>query len=514
MNFKYKTIFSSASLKVLPFSCEKQVAKASLENLTSLIPNEQINFEDNIDLLGVAFNAAVINKFNKNGDGIDTETAIRIANLFKHKPTNIEHKKEKVVGHILTAGFSKFENSEILRPENLAGYNNPFNLSLGAVVYKFVNKDFASTLEASASDPNSDYYNKISTSWELGFNDYNIALGSDNLSEAEIISDPRQIEEFKSKLKSYGGSGALDDGTKVYRLVVGEIFPLGIGYTTNPAADVNGVIVNNSNNLEVLEKPKAKIFSFKNHFFTKKDSQNKNMDVNHEKHRAMNLDDLVSEVRDALLTKKISEEAAANMTATFTEAIKKKDEEYRNELTSAKEAAESLEKERLELKASVEEVQKQLADALSKISEFEMEKKTAQALARFNSRMEEIDQMFDLDDEDRRVLVDDIRSLDESEESFASFKNKLSVIWRTKNKEAKSEIEKQVQAKIEEEVQKRLGSLKNSSASASSSVEQILDKAKPVNTELPNNNQQSSEAPQSLVQKFAEAFRKENILIS
>jgi predicted transcriptional regulator len=228
----------------------------------------------------------------------------------------------------------------------------------------------------------------------------------------------------------------------------------------------------------------------------------------------MNLDDLVSEVRDALLTKKISEEAAANMTATFTEAIKKKDEEYRNELLSAKEAAEGLEKERTELKASVEEVQKQLADALSKISEFETEKKTAQALARFNSRMEEIDQMFDLDDEDRRILVDDIKSLDESEESFASFKNKLSVIWRSKNKEAKSEIEKQVQAKIEEEVQKRLELLKNSNASTTNSVEQILDKAKPVNAELPNNNQQSSEAPQSLVQKFAEAFRKENILIS
>ena len=90
-----------------------------------------------------AFNAAVVNRFNKNDDGIDTETALRIAKLFKHKPTNIEHKKEKVVGHILTAGFSKYGSSEILTPDQLSNYNDPFNIALGAVVYKFVNKDFA-----------------------------------------------------------------------------------------------------------------------------------------------------------------------------------------------------------------------------------------------------------------------------------------------------------------------------------------------------------------------------------
>ena len=73
----------------------------------------------------------------------------------------------------------------------------------------------------------------------MGFNDYKIAIGSDNLKDAEIVSDQKHIEELKSKLKSYGGSGKLDDGTKIYRLVVGEVYPLGIGFTTNPAADVN-----------------------------------------------------------------------------------------------------------------------------------------------------------------------------------------------------------------------------------------------------------------------------------
>lgn len=512
MKFKYITKFTSAGLKVSQLFSDPSISRASLENLKSLIPNSEIDFTDNIDLLGVAFNAAVVNKFNKNDDGINTATALRINKLFKHKPTNIEHKKEKVVGHILTSAFSEYGSNRIITEEELIDNNNPFNISLGAVVYKFVNKEFANALEKS-NDPESEYFNKISTSWELGFNDYNIAIGSDNINEAEIITDQKHIQELKGKLKSYGGNGKLDDGTRIYRLVVGEVFPLGIGFTATPAADVRGVVVNTNDGLELFEKPNAKIFNFKSHYFVKNNSQLQNIDVNCEKEIAMNLENLISEVKEALVEKKISQEAAANMTATFTEAIKKKDEEYRNELSAAKNAAEAAEKERAEIKASMEEVQKQLAEALQKVNEFEASQKAAQALAAFNSRMEEIDNLFELDDQDRQVLADDIKAIVD-DESFANYKNKLSVIWRNKNKEVKSEQEKEIQAKINAEVEKRISSLKSSNAETNKSVEDILDSAKASKFELPNNNQSSSRPAESLMQRFAEAFKKENIIIS
>ena len=322
MNFKYKTEFTFADIKVSKFNSTDGISRASLQNLMPLIPNSEINFDENIDLLGVAFNAAVINKFNKNDDGIDTRAALKIASLFKHKPTNIEHKKEKVVGHILTAGFSRLGDSQLFIPQE--DELDPFNIALGAVVYKFVNKDFASALEDS-TNLESNLYNKISTSWELGFNDYNIAVGSSNLKEAEIITNEKQIQELKGKLKSYGGSGQLDDGTKIYRLVVGDIYPLGIGFTTTPAADVKGVVVNSIQDKEISENPTAKIFSFKNHFLVKNNSHLENSNVKPEK-ESMNLETIMSEIKDALLEKKISQEAAANMTQTFSEAIKKKDE--------------------------------------------------------------------------------------------------------------------------------------------------------------------------------------------
>lgn len=510
MNFKYTTHFTVANIKVSNFNFDKKISRASLENLMPLIPNSEIDFDENIDLLGVAFNAAVVNKFNKNDDGIDTETALRISTLFKHKPTNIEHKKEKVVGHILTAGFSRLDSSELFIPDSTT--SDPFNIALGAVVYKYVNKDFASALEES-TDASSNLYKKISTSWELGFNEYNIAVGSDNLNDAEIITNEKQIKELKSKLKSYGGSGCLDDGTKIYRLVIGDVYPLGIGFTATPAADVKGVVVSSKdNNKEIIEQPKAKVFSFKNHLFIKNNSQLENINVNSEK-ESMNLENIMSEIKDALLEKKISQEAAANMTTTFTEAIKKKDEEYKSELLSAKEATENAIKERSELKASMEEVQKQLSDALQKINEFEANQKASQALAAFNSRMEELDNMFDLEDADRQILAEDIKNLSD-DESFASYKNKLSVIWRNKDKEVKSEMDKEIQARIEAEVEKRISDMNKSTASTSS-VEDILDKAKASsNSKIPNNNHSSSKPSQSLIEKFAEAFKKENITIS
>ena len=166
MPYKYTTFFESEI-------CARQinetfVSKASLEELASLVPND-IDFEKNIDLLGVSFNAAVVNMFNKNGDGLSTETALAYTDQFIHKPTNIEHNKEKVVGHIVTAGFSDYGSNRIISKEEAGNIEKPFNIALGAVVYKSVNKQFAELIDRSTDPDDESYYGKISTSWEVGF---------------------------------------------------------------------------------------------------------------------------------------------------------------------------------------------------------------------------------------------------------------------------------------------------------------------------------------------------------
>ena len=522
--FAYKAYFDSP-IQLCSIGEESFISKASLENLKPLIPKE-INFEENIDLLGLAYNAAVINMFNKNDDGMDSVTAAQVIKNFLHKPTNIEHDKSKVIGHIVNAGFSEFENgNKLLSIDEIMETKDPFNLSLGSVLYKYANKDFTKLIMRSL-DPQDSMYNKISASWEVGFSSYVIAIGSQNLKDAEIISNPKHAKEMKTRLKAYGGNGRLNDGTKIYRLLSGEIYPLGIGFTAAPAAKVQGLVGEDqaAEIVEIKDKRDKKIyFDLKKIDFNKKTnaaiSQIAESDVKNKKEINMDVEKILSEVKTLLIEKKFSEEAVASMSSVFADAIKQKDVEYRASLTKAEDEKAAIAKEQQELKASVLDLETKLSDATQKISEFETFKKQEEAVARFNSRMEVIDQAYDLDDEDRKVLAEDLKTIDHSEEAFASYKNKLAVMWRGKNKEAKASLDKSIQERIDEEVAKKIASISKASEEKSEEsdkeiAEKALDKAEASDAGIPNSNEDSSRQQPTLREKFASAFTRENIVIS
>ena len=81
-------------------------------------------------------------------------------------------------------------------------------------------------------------------------------------------------------------------------------------------------------------------------------------------------------------------------------------------------------------------------------------KKAQEAIASFNTRMDEIDNKFDLDDQDREFLASELKSL-EDDASYEAFASKLDVLWKHKNKEVQEEFNSQIQARIDEEVAKR-----------------------------------------------------------
>ena len=147
MKPKYTTKFTNeivASTSL--YDQEWEISSAHLSKLKSLVP-EDIDFKKNIDLIGVAFNAAVVNRFNKNDDAIDTKTALAIKDYFVNKPTNIEHQKQKVVGHIVSASFSEYGKNKLIDDETARELADPFNIALGAVVYRTVHPQFAAALE-------------------------------------------------------------------------------------------------------------------------------------------------------------------------------------------------------------------------------------------------------------------------------------------------------------------------------------------------------------------------------
>ena len=541
--YKYKTSFLQPIIASADIDQENiQISKASLSDLKGLMP-ESVDLDKNIDLVGVAFNAAVVNRFNKNHDGISTDTALAVKDYFVHKPTNIEHKKQRIVGHIVSAGFSSYGDNELFDEEDLADYRDPFNISLGAVVYRMVDKKFAELLSKSV-DPESSMYNQVSASWEIGFNDYQIAVGSDNLAEAEIITDQKQIEELSQYLKATDGSGEMEDGTIVRRLVVGDVYPLGIGFTSNPAADVEGVVLTEQDDQlkisdrrdltadldERSERILKNILNFKNNI-----SQSEKNTVKSEREsnsNIMNTNQLVQEIKSVLDEKLSSEkmskdtfaaESVASISDIVNQAIREKNEEYKKDLSNAKEEKAQVEAQHQELTASVEEMKQKLEAAEEKIRQFEDEQTRQQALACFNARMEAVEQDYELSEADLKIVASEVKELTETDEAFASYQEKLAVVFAHKSKEHLQAEKNKFDSAVAEAVEKRVTEMKEAKASSESSeseadkkenLEEALEEVEQVTPEISNTNEASSGETETLRTKFQSAFSKENIKVT
>lgn len=519
--FKYTTTFAS-ELAIHEVE-EDFISNASgLEDLQSLIPKD-IDFKKNIDILGVAFNAAVANLFNKNGDGIDGPTAVAITDHFIHKPTNIEHQRDKVVGHIVGSSLSSYEDNQITEADELINSGKPFNIALSAIVYKSVNPDFASLMEKSTSEE-SELYHKVSASWELGFNEYDVAVGSESMSEAKIITDAEEKEELIKCLKCYGGTGTTKSGENVYRLIKGDIYPLGIGFTANPAASVEGITMATQELDENILDSEAHLKFQKIQIKTKqKISQTEKDNVqsyNIQNYKQIMEQDILDQFKTVLeeskSSKKLSEEAVANMTKIFHDAIVERSEHWQSEKDQLLGQKEEIEKVAESTAQELEAIKQQLKDTAEELDTIKSESEAQQALELFNSRMSELDELFSLEEEDRSLLAQELQSL-ESEEAYASYKEKINVLWKHKNKAHQQEQEKALKDKIEAGVQERLASLQSEASAETPSEEQIVEEAienaEVEDEALANNNGSSTEEETSLREKFSKAFSEDSITI-
>ena len=414
---KYTTTFSSVIKPVVSEEKDKYLALASMVELEEFLPD--VNIEKNVDLLPVAFNAFVANRVNKNGDVVDTETAIAMHDNFINKPINIEHNRKSVVGTILTAGFSRFGSDEPLSKEDVAKTKEPFNVTLGGVVWKIVNENLAHKIESS-SDPTSDDYMGISASWELGFTDYNLVIlegDEKNIEDALEITDPDEIERHTDKLKGFGGEGKFDDNSNVYRKVINDVVPLGIGLTENPAADVKGVITENG----VAEQKALAKESLEKETI----SQNTKNTVKTKKVEAMKIENL----------KDITDESLQTLTASaihefIQESLKNASEEYSSQKTEQEESLNDAREKHETLSKEHDSLKTQLEDVMAQLKKLEAEKAEKEKLEAFNQRMASYDERFKLTDEDRRVIAAQIKDLDE--EQFAEIDKTLSVLLSSK----------------------------------------------------------------------------------
>jgi len=493
MEFKYNTTFANIQIKpVVSEEKDKYLSLASMENLKKFIPD--IDTDKNIDLLPIAFDACVVNRVNKNGDAINSLSAAKMLKNFINKPINIEHDRTKVIGCILTANFSKFGTNESLGESDVKEMKEPFYITLGGVIWKIINPQLSNLIEES-NDPSSENYMKVSASWELGFSDYDIVLlnkDNKNLEDAKFITDEKQKDKLKQNLKSFGGTGKIDNNTYVYRQVIGEVIPLGIGLTANPAADVQGVAVKEEEKIAILDVEKEDQTE-SSKIEENNISQEKENNVNEEGviNRIIMKIENINQITDDLL----KQVTASSVTDFIQEELKKASEAFIAERTEKDNAIKATQEKYEALSTESEKVKEELEKLKASLAKLEEERVAKAQEEAFNIRMASLDEEYDLSDEDRKFIAEDIKNL--NEETFAAYKNKMAVLMKEKNKAAK---------KAKEEASKKEKEMMASTASTLSAtevVEEALETSKVEKTSIPNS---STATEETLREKFSKAF--------
>ena len=537
IKFPLETVFASDPVKIfLPEDNDINIAKAGIDSLKPFL-DPSVDLEKNYDMIGVAFNAFVVNRANKNGQVISTEVALSSVENFKFKPMNIEHKRKNVAGLITSYGFSEYGTDKPLTLEEVKNKKDAFNVVLSGFVWRVVNDEFASKLEAS-SDPSSQSYLSISTSWEMGFKDFNVAKGSKNLSEATIFSSEEDISQLKDKLSHFGGKGLDEDGQPIYINLVGEVLPLGIGFTTNPAADVKGVKVFGSDDLEIeltnnkeIDDDSAEVDAAEvtltessqlsenpvetniNIISNKLDSEQLSASENfeQEKNEKENNKMLIKSIQD-LNDDSLKQICATDIRSLFEEEIKKASEKFAEEQSAKDSVIAEAEKTKIELESQLEEL-KQVGEQLkAELEKIKIEAEAREIEETFQNRMTTLDEEFDLNDEERQVIGEQIKNLDT--DSFEKWYKAFNVFAKGKNKKMMME-KKAAEQKMKQSGCATSENEKSAEVIASEQEEKeqeaafVLEKVEAEEVALPN----GAVAEDTLRQKFAKAFNSDTIKI-
>ena len=511
-DFKYTTIFSSEIKPLVSEERDKYLAMASLVDIGDFIPDLDTGL--NVDLLPIAFNACVINRVNKNDDVVDTDHGVAMAKHFINKPINIEHNRERVVGTILTAGYSEFGTDKPLSEEEVKDSKGPFNITLGGVIWKMVNSDLADMIE-DASDPTSEHYLKVSASWELGFSEFNIAVAEGNeknIENAEVIKDNEKVEELKEFLRGFGGDGSTENGKRIYRHVIGDIIPLGIGLTETPAADVKGVAVKKEEE-EIKADEEAGYPPDCNPGYKEQggkcvkiekeveEASENNENVSHsgEKNVIDNKDTSIMKITNIndITDESVRQLSASAVSDFINEEIQKVSDKFAAEKAQHEDVIKTTQEK-------FDTMNEELDSVKAELDKMKHEKAEQEALELFNQRMSHFDEQYELEDEVRAHIASDLKDMDE--EAYAAYTKKMEAFMNNKLKKNladQAKAEEEALDKAKEEGKAQAAEDKTQEVTEEEVVETAVENAEEVEEAVTNTTSASED---NLYDKYKDAF--------
>jgi hypothetical protein len=550
-DYPYSASFLSTASVIKPSDEDCQVAKASLQSLSGLLPPD-VTPEENPDLIYFAANGAVAGVCNENDDCLDPATALEVYHLSKNKYLNVDHKRDIVVGSVLYSGLSKYGENTLITKEEAAGQKY-FNLSVVAIMWKAINKKLAEILSI-AGDEDSSEFGKISLSWEVFFKGYDIAIGSPILSEARIITDLDEYKKLEPYLKRNGGRGEYQ-GQKVYRVIRNtetskNVIIGGYSLVTNPAARVNGI-------LGILSNPAYKLSDNDDE---KDDDDNKNEYNEHEennsstsiieenKEKDKNISENTSQLDKSLVIPIIAQidtvtqshstlsikhfmdiKKLEDITSNWSEFSKLEEAVASNKIseiwkTGIKEASEKFEAEIKAKETAVAQAQEQAQKALAEIEtlkasfvttskELEEIKASQKAVAdqeAYSGRLAQLEDEYELEDEDRQAIASEILGADD--EAYAAFKKKFESFAKFKSKKYKEKMKEKIKAECMKEMQDKAKA--STSTASTKTPEQLAEEALASASTSSFVPSAHVETQTSVLDLYANAFGKDNVKIS
>jgi hypothetical protein len=327
----------------------------------------------------------------------------------------------------------------------------------------------------------------------IAFKNYKVVYGSDRLDECKV-AEGSMAEGMKKYVKGFGGKGVDENGTPVHRLIYGETYPLGAALTYNPAARVKGVYTLNSED----ENKKEDNINIKSSRNNKKNVTDNNIDIFDMD--TEQFEKLMTQVAESVASVVKKDDQTASIGEIMRDALQEHSENWKSKVQLEVEAREKAEKDLAELQDSFTSVQSEL----SKIKA-EIEAKAAVEL--FNDRMNFIDSTYELGESELKIVVNELKEIEASEEAFDSFKEKLSILFANKTKEAIAAQKQEFDAKVEEAIAAKLKEAEPKEAKEDDSEDELeVEEVKA--SEIPNNNAEASKQI-SLIDKLRENFSVE-----
>lgn len=471
------------------------ISEASINSTAKSLMPEGFDASANPDILPVVFNLAVVNEFNANGDGIDSAGAISCVANFKNKPINIEHMKSEIVGHITNASLSKeefdFSDNDI---ESFADEKDVFYINAAGFIYRHIFPDLVEQI-IECSDVDSETYQEISASWELGSKRFKVATGSKLLKDCQIASKEDAVK-LKIHLKGFGGTGVTEEGMVVNRLITGNLLSLGAAITLNPAANVSGVhVVEDVINIE----SKAE-----------RTSPNKEIDVrDRESKKFIDMDEkqfkeLMEGVTTSLASALKKDSDVKSVGEIVAQALTSHNSGWESKIQKEADAKDKLSGEVTELTASLASTKDELEKIQNQLS--------AQASAQvFSDRMGFLDAEYEFSEAESKLIASEVKSLAIEEDIFEAYKSKVDVLFSHKSKASIAKAATDLNTKIEQAAAKLVESKASTTPETvkeTKTGETDLELEAESKASVANNNAQTAEK-ESLVEGLMKNFKVE-----